>query len=177
MNLQKNDLEIKRAKKLILFASILIPVVVSSLFRVKIKGVDLSFLPAIYATINGITAVLLVIALIAIKKKNQSLHIALMKTNFILSCVFLLLYIAYHITAESTPYGGEGYLRWIYFFVLITHILLSTIIVPFVLYTFLYAWIGDFKKHKKLARIVWPIWFYVAVSGVVVYLMISPYYV
>lgn len=176
MNLQKSDSEIKRAKKLILFASILIPVVVSALFRVKIKGVDLSFLPAIYATINGITAVLLVVALVAIKKKNQSLHIALMKTNFVLSCIFLCLYIAYHITAESTPYGGEGALRLIYFFILITHILLSTIVVPFVLYTFLYAWIGDFVKHKKLARIVWPIWFYVAVSGVVVYLMISPYY-
>lgn len=168
--------KIKTIRRLIIVASIAIPLVIAILFGVKVDGVDLTFLPPIYATINGLTALLLIAALIAIKKGNVFLHKTIIKVCISLSLLFLGCYIAYHITAESTSYGGEGAMRTIYFFILITHILLSTIIVPFILFTYLYGWSGDYVKHKKLARITWPLWLYVTVSGVVVYLMISPYY-
>jgi putative membrane protein len=163
-------------KKLILTVSIIIPVVVATLFRVKIPGYDFSFLPPIYATINGITAVLLIVAVVAIKNRKRSLHEALMKTCMLLSCLFLVMYVLYHMTSESTPYGGEGAVRYFYFFILITHILLSIGIIPLVLFTYVRAWSGDFDRHRTLAKFTFPAWLYVAVTGVVVYLMISPYY-
>ena len=163
-------------KKLIIAVSIVIPIVVAVLFGVKIPGYDLSFLPPIYATINGITAVLLIAAVMAIKNKKRKLHEGLMKTCMILSAVFLVLYVLYHMTSDSTPYGGLGAIRYIYFFILITHILLSVGVIPLVLFTYLRAWRGDFVKHRALAKVTFPIWLYVAVTGVIVYLMISPYY-
>lgn len=166
--------KVKKAKTLIYTLSVVIPVVVAVLFGVKIDGVDLSFLPPVYATINGITAVLLILALVAIKKKNMKLHRGFIRVCLLLSLVFLALYVAYHMTSESTMYGGE--MRALYFTILISHIILSVVIVPLVLFTYLFAWQGNFEKHKKWTRFTWPIWFYVAVSGVVVYLMISPYY-
>jgi len=93
-----------------------------------------------------------------------------------LGATFLVLYVAYHMTSDSTPYGGQGPLRYVYFFILITHILLSVGVIPLVLFTYLRAWRGDFQRHRALAKITFPIWLYVAVTGVVVYLMISPYY-
>ena len=166
--------KIRKAKTLIYTLSVVIPVVVAVLFGVKVDGVDLSFLPLIYATINGITAVLLILALVAIKKKNMKLHRGFIRVCLLLSLIFLGLYVAYHMTSESTMYGGE--MRALYFTILISHIILSVVIVPLVLFTYLFAWQGNFEKHKKWTRFTWPIWFYVAVSGVVVYLMISPYY-
>lgn len=166
--------KIKKAKTLIYTLSVVIPVVVAVLFGVKVDGVDLSFLPPIYATINGVTAVFLILALVAIKKKNMKLHRGFIRVCLLLSLVFLGLYVAYHMTSESTMYGGD--MRGIYFAILISHIILSIVIVPLVLFTYLFAWQGNFEKHKKWTRFTWPIWFYVAVSGVVVYLMISPYY-
>lgn len=166
--------ELKRAKTLIYIASAAIPVVVAVLFKVEIKGVDLTFLPPIYAGINGLTALLLVAALIAIKKDNMSLHRALIRTSLLLSLLFLASYVAYHMTSESTPYGGDY--KMLYLVILISHILLSVAVVPLVLFTYLFAWQGDYVRHKKWTKFTWPIWFYVAVSGVVVYLMISPYY-
>ncbi len=180
----------KTARKWIIAASVAIPAVVALLFGVKIPGVDLSFLPKIYASINGLTAVLLIFALIAIKRGNKILHENIIKTCMGLSIAFLGLYVAYHMTSDSTVYGDvnkdgvrsveEAALvartLTIYTFILLTHILLSVIIIPFVLFTYLHAWEGNFIKHKKLARIAWPMWFYVAITGVVVYLMISPYY-
>jgi len=163
--------------KLIIAVSIAIPLVVAVLFGVKVPGYDLSFLPPIYATINGITAVLLVSALIAIRNGKRSLHEALMKTCIALSAAFLVMYVLYHMTSDPTSYGGSGPLRYIYFFILITHILLSVAVIPLVLFTFVRAWRGNFVRHRALARITFPIWLYVAVTGVVVYLMISPYYV
>jgi putative membrane protein len=162
--------------------SIAIPLVVALLFKVKLKdfGFDvkpLSFLPPIYATINGITAVVLVWAVVAIKNGNRKLHETLMKTAIGLSVAFLGMYVAYHMTAEATKYGGEGVMRAIYFFILITHITLSIVIIPMVLVTYVRALSQRFDKHKKLAKITFPIWLYVAVTGVIVYLMISPYYV
>jgi putative membrane protein len=164
-------------RKLIITLSIVIPIAVAVLFRVKIDGYDFSFLPPIYAGINGVTAVLLIISLIAIRKKKRLLHERLMKTCIGLSAVFLVMYILYHMTSDPTPYGGQGSWRYIYFFILISHIGLSLAIVPLVLFTFSRALSGDFERHRALAKFTFPIWLYVAVTGVIVYLMISPYYV
>lgn len=176
----KQELE-KRYNKWIAVLSIVIPLVVAVLFGVNLRdlGYDvkpLTFLPPVYATINGITAVLLVCAVLAIRKGNRKLHETLVKTCIGCSAAFLMMYVAYHMTAESTPFGGEGPIRYVYFFILITHILLSIVIIPFVLITFVRGLSGNFAKHRKLAKITFPLWLYVAVTGVVVYLMISPYY-
>ncbi|WP_417942547.1 DUF420 domain-containing protein [Flavobacterium sp. RS13.1] len=172
----------KKYNKFIIAVSIVIPVVVAILFGVKLKdfGYDvesLSFLPPIYATINGITAVVLILAVIAIKKGNQKIHERLMTTAIVLSVAFLVMYVAYHMTADSTKFGGEGVIKLIYFFILITHILLSIAIIPLVLITYVRALAKRFDRHRKIAKITFPLWLYVAVTGVVVYLMISPYYV
>ena len=158
--------------------SIVIPVVVAILFTVRIPNVvSLSFLPPIYATVNGITTVILLLALKAIKSKNINLHKNLMKTAIALSLAFLLMYVAYHMTSDSTPYGGEGFIRYVYFFILISHIILSIGIIPMVLFTYVRAFTEQFEDHKKIARYTFPIWLYVAVTGVIVYFMISPYYI
>ena len=149
----------------------------AALFGIKIPDTEpLTFLPPIYASINGVTAILLVVAVWAIKNNRRSLHQKLMTSCIILSGMFLLMYVAYHMTSESTPYGGEGMLRLLYFFILVSHILLSIVVVPLVLKTYSRGYLKQFDRHKKLARITFPIWLYVAISGVVVYLMISPYY-
>ncbi len=163
-------------KKLIIALSVIIPLVIALLFGVKIEGYDFTFLPPIYAFINGITAVLLLLGFWAIRNKKITLHKRLMKTCLGLSAAFLMMYVMYHMTSESTSYGGEGFIRYIYFFILITHILLSIAVVPMVLFTLSRALAGNFEKHKALARFTFPIWLYVAITGVVVYLMISPYY-
>lgn len=174
------DVALKERKfnRLITVVSIVVPLVVAVLFGVKVDGVErMGFLPPIYATINGVTAVLLLIAVWAIKKGNQSLHQKLMTTCIGLSLVFLVLYIVYHMTSESTSYGGEGILRYVYFVILISHIVLSIIVIPLVLKTYAKGYLGKFESHRKFAKITFPIWLYVAVSGVIVYLMISPYYI
>jgi putative membrane protein len=178
-------------RKLIIALSIIIPLAVAALFKVKIEGYDWSFLPTIYACINGITAILLVFALVAIKQKKISLHEGIIKVCMALSVLFLLLYIAYHMTSDPTIYGdlnGSGELeafekatlssggKITYYFILITHIILSVAVIPMVLFSYLYAWEGKYDKHRKWTKITWPLWFYVAASGVVVYVMISPYY-
>jgi len=172
----KTPAQIKSFKKIIVALSIVIPIAVALLFGIKIKpeGLDFSFLPGVYATINGITAVLLVSALLAVLNKKYKLHEKLMKTALVFSLLFLLLYIVYHITSDSTSYGGQ--FPVIYYVILISHILLSVIVIPLVLFTYFYAWQEDFEKHKKWTRFSFPIWLYVAVTGVVVYVMISPYY-
>jgi putative membrane protein len=163
--------------RLITIVSVAIPVVVAILFRVKIDGYDLSFLPPIYASINAVTAVLLVAALWAIKNGKRTLHEFFMRTCIALSLLFLIMYVAYHMTSDPTGFGGEGVIRYVYYFILITHIILSIGVVPLVLFTYARAYNEEFARHKKLARITFPIWLYVAVTGVIVYLMISPYYV
>ena len=167
--------------KWIVALSIIIPVAVAALFGINLRdlGFDvkpLTFLPPIYATINGLTAVILLIAFWAIKNKKLVLHQSLMQTAIGCSVVFLVMYVAYHMTSDSTKFGGEGIVRYLYYFILITHILLSVIIIPFVLITYVRAITNDFERHKKIARITFPMWLYVAVTGVIVYLMISPYY-
>jgi putative membrane protein len=163
-------------KKLIVVVSIVIPVVVAILFKVQIQGYDLSFLPPIYATINGITAVLLVAAVVAIKNGKRVLHERLMKACMICSSLFLVMYVLYHMTSEPTRHGGEGIILYVYLFILLTHIALSVIIIPLVLFSYVRALSGNFARHRALAKITFPIWLYVAVTGVIVYLMISPYY-
>jgi putative membrane protein len=168
----------KRFNRGITVVSIVIPVVVALLFRVRIPNVEpLSFLPPIYATINGITAVLLIIAVWAIKNRKRLLHQRIMTTCIALSLVFLVMYVAYHMTSDSTPFGGEGTIKYIYYFILITHIILSIVIIPFVLITYVRGITNDRARHRKIAKITFPMWLYVAVTGVVVYLMISPYYI
>src|SRR5690554_1932562 len=162
--------------------SVTIPLVVAILFSVNLLdlGYDvkpLSFLPPVYATINGLTAVLLVLAVAAIKRGNQKLHERLVKICIACSIAFLLMYVAYHMTSVETEFKGEGAIRYVYFFILITHILLSIVIIPFVLITFVRGISGSYQRHKKLARFTYPLWLYVAITGVIVYLMISPYYV
>lgn len=178
MDNKSNDiLDDKKYNKLIVILSIAIPVVVAILFGVKIPNVEpLSFLPPIYATINGFTALLLVIAFIAIKKKNIVLHENLMTTAIWCSVAFLVMYVAYHMTSDSTKFGGEGFIKYVYYFILLTHILLSIVIIPFVLITYVRAITNNIEKHKKIAKITFPLWLYVAVTGVIVYIMISPYY-
>ena len=167
----------KRFNRYITIISIAIPAVVVALFGIRIPDVEpLGFLPPIYATINGITAVLLIAAVLAIKNGKQKLHQTLMTSCIVLSLLFLVMYVAYHMTSDSTPYGGDGVLRYVYFFILITHILLSIVIIPLVLKTYARAYLKKFEEHRKIARITFPIWLYVAVTGVIVYLMISPYY-
>ncbi len=178
MNNQNEILDDKKYNKLIVVLSIIIPVAVAILFGVRIPNVEpLSFLPPIYATINGLTAVILVVALIAIKKKNIVLHENLMTTALWCSVAFLVMYVAYHMTSDSTKFGGEGVIKYVYYFILLSHILLSIIVIPFVLITYVRAITNNFEKHKKIAKITFPLWLYVAVTGVIVYIMISPYYV
>lgn len=165
-----------RYNRLIIVLSVLIPVAVAVLFGIKIEGYDFTFLPPIYATTNGLTAVFLIAAVIAIKNGNRKLHESLMKVCLALSALFLIMYVIYHMTSESTPYGGEGAIRYVYFFILISHIILSIGVIPLVLFTVVRALSKRFDKHKKLARWTFPIWLYVAVTGVIVYIMISPYY-
>lgn len=179
--MKENSID-QRFNKFIIIVSIVIPVVVAILFGVKLKdfGYDvapLSFLPPIYATINGITAVVLVAAVVSIKKGKRILHERLMTTAISLSVAFLVMYVAYHMTSDSTKFGGEGTIRLVYFFILISHIILSIAIIPLVLISYVKALASKFDNHRKIAKITFPIWLYVAVTGVVVYLMISPYYV
>lgn len=163
-------------RKLIVVLSVIIPLVVAVLFRVRIPGYDFSFLPPIYATINGLTAILLLVSYAAIRQGNKGLHEALNKTCIGLSGAFLVMYVLYHMTSEPTPYGGEGWLRPVYYAILVSHIVLSVAVVPLILFTFSRALAGNFERHRRLAKFAFPVWLYVAVTGVLVYLMISPYY-
>ncbi len=176
--MENNTVETKY-NKWITILSIAIPIAVAALFGVSFKrlGIDVepfTFLPPIYATINGLTAVILVAAVLAIKNGKRTLHENLMKTAIACSVSFLVMYVAYHMSAESTKYLGDY--KALYFFILISHIVLSIAIIPLVLITYVKALANRFDKHKKIAKITFPIWLYVAVTGVIVYLMISPYY-
>jgi len=181
MSAIENPSEEKKYNKWIVLLAVVIPVVVAILSRLKLQdfGIDvepLSFLPPIYATINAITALVLAIAFWAVKNKKLKLHENLMKSAIALSVAFLVMYVAYHMTSESTKFGGEGVIKYIYYFILLTHILLSIVVIPFVLITYVRAITNNIERHKKIAKITFPIWLYVAITGVVVYIMISPYY-
>ena len=177
-------------RKWIVAISIVIPIAVAALFAIKIEGVDFSFLPPIYAGINAATAALLIMALTFIKQGKVQLHQKTIQIALALSVLFLLCYVAYHMTSDSTIYGdldANGQLdaieksavastRLAYIVLLLSHIFLSVAVIPVVLFTYLHAWEGNYQKHKKWAKFAFPIWLYVAVTGVIVYFMISPYY-
>lgn len=178
MNISDSNL-----KKIVWGVTILIPLVVTIL--AVIPGLELSpeakeamyALPKLNAIINGTAFVTLVAAWFAIKNKNVALHKKLTSVAVILSVLFLLSYITFHFTTEPTHYCEGGTMKYIYFFVLITHILLSAIIVPLVLFTYARGYMMQVEQHRKLAKITWPLWLYVTATGVIVYLMISPCYV
>lgn len=174
--LAKND---RRAKAIIYTVSFIVFAVVVLLSRVKLKvdlGFDVHIFAAINAVINSIVAVLLVAGIITAKKRQYAQHKKVMLAAMVLSFLFLVSYIAHHLLAGDTKFGGEGAVRYFYYFILITHIILAAIILPFILFTAYRALINENEAHRKLAKITWPIWFYVAVTGPIVYLMISPYY-
>jgi putative membrane protein len=187
---KKND---KRARLLIFSFSAIVFAAVVILGRVKLNvqvGFDVHIFAAVNAVINSLVAVLLLAALIAVKNKKYQLHKQLMLSAMVLSVLFLVSYICHHLLAGETRFGdvnhdglvnevekaAVGSSRMIYYIILGTHIPLAGIILPFILFSAYRALTGEFDKHKKLVRITWPVWFYVAVTGVVVYWMISPYY-
>ncbi len=168
------------ARGIIITISLLVPALVTILFYVAAPqvniGIDLKFFPMFHAILNSGTTICLLLGLIFIKMKNQKAHKVSMMTAFAISAVFLLSYVFYHSISEPTTFGGEGALKSIYYFILITHIILAALVLPFILFTFYRAWTADFQKHKRIAKITFPIWLYVAITGVLVYVLISPYY-
>jgi len=168
-----------RARALIIAVSIIVFAAVVVLGRVKLNvqlGFDEHLFAKINALINSAVSVLLLAGLIAVKSKRYLLHKRIMITAILLSCLFLVSYICHHLFTGETKFGGVGTIRYIYYFILGTHILLAGIILPFILFTAYRAMTGEWPKHRKLAKITWPIWLYVTVTGVIVYVMISPYY-
>jgi putative membrane protein len=189
-SLQKND---KKAKLLIWIFSVVVFAVVTLLSKVKLQanfGFDIHVFAVANAVINSIVAVLLVAALVTVKQGNYQLHKKIMLAALVLSVLFLVSYITHKLFAGEAKYGdanfdgvvddaekaAAGAMRYVYFVILITHIFLAAVILPFILFTAYRGLTAEFPAHKKLARITWPLWFYVAVTGPVVYLMISPYY-
>lgn len=160
--------------------SITIPIVVSLLIYIPQTGnlgdLDVSFLPKLNAIINSSVAVCLLLGLYFIKNNRPDLHKIVMLSAFALSSLFLISYVTYHFQAPATKFGGEGIIRMVYFFILLTHIVLAAVVVPLVLFAIYYGISGQLVQHKKMVKFTYPIWLYVACTGPIVYLMISPYY-
>ncbi len=166
--------------KIIVLVSVIVPVVVALLFYTAKPnvnlGIDLHLFPKFHAILNSMVTVLLLSSLYFIKQKNITAHKICNLTALVLSALFLVSYVTYHSLAEPTRYGGEGFLKALYLFILGTHIILAALILPIILFTFLRAFTGQFDRHRKLARWTMPLWLYVSITGVIVYFMISPYY-
>jgi putative membrane protein len=157
--------------------SVIVLLLVGLMRRVKLDvGVDFSFLPPIHASLNALTAVILLIALYFIKNKNIAAHRRSIYAAMVCSALFLISYVLYHFTTPETRFGGTGILRTVYFVILITHVVLAGLILPFILLTFNRAFTGQYARHKKMARWVFPLWLYVAITGPICYLMLRPYY-
>ena len=139
-------------------------------------GVNLDFLPPVHAGLNSVVAVLLVVAIAAIKSRNVSLHKQAILGAMICSVIFLVCYVCYHITHEETSFGGEGIVKTIYYFLLFTHIVCAAVSFPFILFTWIYGYTNQFARHRKFAKWVFPVWLYVAITGPVCYMMLRPYY-
>jgi putative membrane protein len=175
-SIERND---RKAYWLIGIFSVVVFVIVTILGKVEYKanlGFDVHIFAKLNVVINSMVSVLLVAAFVAVKNNRYVVHKRLMLTALILSVFFLLFYIAHHLFAGETKFGGTGTIRLIYFIVLATHIILAGMILPFILFTAYRALTGEYEKHKKLARYTWPLWLYVAVTGPIVYFFISPYY-
>jgi putative membrane protein len=171
----------KQSQKLINIVSIAIPVVVAILLNPRVPKLNLGDwtqdLPFLNAIINSLTSLVLVFGLYFIKQKNVLMHRRMMLMAFGLGACFLVSYVLYHLSNESTPFGGEGAIRIVYYFLLISHIILSIGVVWFVLRAVYYALSNQIEAHRKIVKWAYPIWLYVSVTGVIVYMMISPYYV
>ena len=167
---------------LIITLSVIIPIVVALLmlfpdvFHIESEGIDFSSLPFFHAVLNGSTAVLLLTGFILIKNKKTNLHKFSMLSAFVLSSVFLLSYVTSKLTNLPVPFGGEGMIRYIYFFILISHIILSVLVLPLALFSIYRGMTGEITKHKAIVQYTFPIWMYVATTGVMVYIFMSPYY-
>jgi len=173
---KKND---ARARLLIFSFSAIVFAAVVILGRIQLDvdlGFDVHVFARLNAGINTLVAVLLLAGLFAVKSGQYKLHKRLMMAAMLLSILFLVSYIAHHLFAGETKFGGTGTIRTIYYFILFTHIPLAGLILPFILFSAYRAMIGEWVAHKRLVRYTWPIWFYVAVTGVIVYMLISPYY-
>ena len=177
MNQQISKKQQDNLNTIISVISIALPLVVVILFGVKIE-LDLPFsvhiLPMVNAIINGLTSMLLIAALLAVKQKNIKVHKTLIYVSMSLSLAFLLIYVFYHIVTDSTKYDGN--MGYIYYPLLLSHIILAAVQAPLVLYAFMYGFTGQIERHKKLVKVSYPVWLYVCVTGVICYLMIAPYY-
>lgn len=174
---QGNTALAKKLNRVAYVLSAVVLLIVGAMRQIKIDtDIDFSFLPPFHSTMNAITAVLLIIALVLVKRGNIKGHQSMMTAAMVTSAIFLLSYVLYHITTEETRYGGEGVMRTIYFVFLITHIILAAISLPFIMFTFIRGFTGQVDRHKKMAKWVYPIWLYVAISGPICYLMLRPYY-
>jgi putative membrane protein len=173
----KND---KTVKWLIGIVSVVVFLVVASLPKIHL-GIQLPFNPHIFATFNAVVNstvfLLLIVAFVLVRKKNYEAHKKVMLTAIVLSVLFLVSYIAHHLFAGETKFGGEGTIRTAYLILLTSHIILAAVILPIILFTAYRSLTGEYAKHKKWARYTFPLWLYVSATGVIVYLMISPYYV
>jgi putative membrane protein len=174
--IQKND---RTANIIIITLSVVVFALVTLMRRVKLDipfGFDTHVFPAISAALNSIVSVLLLVGLILVKQRKLESHKNTMLAAVVFSILFLVTYVLYHFTTAETAYGGQGPIKTVYYIILFSHITLAGVILPFILFSVYRGLTGEYQRHKKLTRWVWPIWFYVSVTGVVVYFMISPYY-
>lgn len=176
--IRKND---KKARRIILLVSAILFLGIVALDRNVIQpewpfGFDVHVFALLNALLNSCVFILLIVGLRAVKTKKYLLHKRFMLAAIILSVIFLISYVIHHLFAGDTRFGGTGLIRYVYFFILITHIILAAVILPFILFTAYRALSGDYQRHKKLARYTFPLWLYIALTGVLIYVLISPYY-
>lgn len=167
------------SNKVIIAAGVVLAAAVAIIYiapKWDLRGTILDYLPALNAGINGTVTLSLILAYMYIRKGNRFVHQRFMTMSVYLSVLFLLSYVTYHVTHETTNFGGEGLMKYIYYFILLSHILLAMVVAPMVLLTYVRAMNSEFDRHRKLARITFPLWLYVSITGVLVYLLISPYY-
>lgn len=172
----RND---RMARALILAVSFVVFIAIVILGKVQVpvnEGFDVHIFARINAVINSIVSLLLLAGIISVRRRRYNAHRNIMLAAIVLSVLFLVSYICHHLFAGDTRYGGEGAVRYVYYFVLITHIILAAVILPFILFTAYRGMTAEWPRHRAIARITWPVWLYVSVSGVIVYLFISPYY-
>jgi len=181
---KKSTLSATAEKKLrtgVWIVTVLVLVLVGLMRRPELRielpeGFSLAFLPGVHAALNSLVALCLIAALVAVKKQNISLHRRFMSVAMLLSGIFLLCYVAYHFTNMETNFGGEGAIRKVYFFLLITHIACAAVSFPLILFTYLAGWADRRPAHRRLAKITYPLWLYVAITGPICYIMLRPYY-
>ena len=174
---QGNIILAKKLNRIAYVVSALILLVVIMMRQIKVNSdIDFGFLPPLHASLNAVTAFILIYAVVKIKNGQVEAHKKAMTLAMITSAMFLVSYVLYHITTEETTFGGEGTIRIIYFVLLITHVILAALTLPFILFTFIRGYTGQIERHKKMAKWVYPFWLYVAITGPICYLMLRPYY-